>query len=128
MEDRRVGVVLGEQAQRAAERALAGHEHLAIAVDEERRGVAERLELLRAPDDVEHGVMVVVDGVRLEGEAAVLLDLVRGAEVDDRAQAEGLQPEDVGVGDAVDAVGPVEGLPLGGAAVGGRGIRPGHGS
>ena len=71
MEHRGVGVVLGEQAQRTAERALAGHEHLAVAVDEERRRVAQRLDLLGAPHDVEHGMVVVLDDVGLEGEATV---------------------------------------------------------
>ena len=90
MEHRGVGVVLGEQARSDAPSArLAGDEHLAVAVDEERRRVAERLDLLGLHTTSMHGVVVVVDGVDLEGEATVLLDLVRGAQVDDGAQARG---------------------------------------
>ena len=66
-------------------------------------------------------MVVVLDGVGLEGEATVFSDLVRGAEVDDGAQTEGLELEDVGFGDPVDAVGPVQRVPPGGAAVG-RGV------
>lgn len=65
--------------------------------------------------------MVVVDRVGLEGEPPVLLDLVRGAQVDHGLEAERLQPGDIGLGDPVDAVGPVQRLPLRHVTIG-RGV------
>ena len=89
-------------------------EHLEVLVEQESvGGLVVGGCLGRVPDDVDQGQVVVADGMGVDREAAPLLELIAGAQVDHGAEAESAHDGQVGVGEAVQAVGAEERAPAG---------------
>ena len=76
--------------------------------------------LLAIPGAVDDGEVVVVDGVRVGREATADVELARGPQVDDGAQAERLQQLEVVGREAAETVGAEDPPPPDGATVVGR--------
>jgi hypothetical protein len=97
----------------------ADRQHLLVGPDQEVLVTLVVRPLALRPGGIDDRQMVEHDGMSLDGEAATLVELGCAAQIDHRAQTEGLKGDDICSGQAIQAIGTEQRTPARRAAIGG---------